>query len=367
MRKSIDQGLTEESSFAFAACAFALCGLNNHSLASYCGKVAEYLVRVSNQKNGHIVVPSLNLSILAFRQPLQACIENFRHAYQEAMTVGDIDWGTIALFQVTNLGIFAPQRGKSLADVEKEYRSNIQEISMYNQKPFAAYCANLNELLFNLVSTSNTGTATLSPPVPVFTEEQDSVVSMYLAKKMLNGLRKVYANRMLIGYLFRDYRLAAEMASKHQDVSSRSMFVAPIENILESFTLALVAHALVRRGDNAERWSNVAAEATATVSKWAEEDSEWNFRHKADLLKAEAAYNLGDNDAAIKLYEAAIAGAGEHCFINEQGLASERFGLFYRAIGDEANARRYFEEAEGYYRTYGATRKADDVHLALLS
>ena len=175
-------GLTPESSFAFSSCAFALCGIDHHDLAAFCAKVSISLLGRFNHSYAHITIPTLNLSILAYRQPLQALAEEFRKANQDAMAVGDIDWAVVSIGQVTNLGIFAPERGRNLGHVHQEFFHNLQELSMYNHVHFSIYAYPLREALSNLrydessghVSATSAGVG--DPPTVRFTEDQNHMV-----------------------------------------------------------------------------------------------------------------------------------------------------------------------------------------------
>jgi len=170
--------------------------------------------------------------------------------------------------------------------------------------------------------------------------------------------RKVCSRRMWLAYLYRNYDFAAKMAAK---IPEDCNFYYGIERIPETFSLGLIAFALIRKGRDVERWTRISTDAMDKLSKWAV-NSEWNFQHKLELLKAEQAWTTsGDELRAADFYNAAIQTAGEHCFINEQALACERFAIFYGETGDLGNARKYFELAEGYYRDWGASRKAEDV------
>lgn len=366
-------GLTPESSFAFSSCAFALCGIDHHDLAAFCAKVSNSLLGRFGQKYAHIAAPTLILSILAYRQPLQALVEEFREAYKNAMAVGDIDWAVVSVAQVTNLSIYAPERGKTLGDVQDEFRHNLQELSMYNHKLFSIYSCPLKEALCNLrrdESVSDSSAGVSDPPTAYFTADQDHMISVCASKNLRNSLRKIYSNRMWLSYLYRRHDLAAECATKHQEFAAGNPMYASIETIVETFYLGLVASAVLRdrlllgsdSDSDVEKWKKILTDVTNKVSRWNQEDSSWNFQHKIDLLHAEQAFTDGDYPRAVEMYESSIKNAGKHSFINELALACERFGLFHQSVGNTMEAHTHLMLSEQHYRAWGATRKADDVH-----
>ena len=54
-----------------------------------------------------------------------------------------------------------------------------------------------------------------------------------------------------------------------------------------------------------------------------------NYQHKYDLIEAEKAQISGDYPAAITLYDAAITGAREQQYTQEEALANELTGEFH--------------------------------------
>ena len=85
IQNSLLRGNTAEMSFAFSAFALVLCHLGKHSLASLCGEVAQALVKKYHGKHSTLVACSLTVSIIAFRQPLQALISICKEAYASGM------------------------------------------------------------------------------------------------------------------------------------------------------------------------------------------------------------------------------------------------------------------------------------------
>ena len=68
------------------------------------------------------------------------------------------------------------------------------------------------------------------------------------------------------------------------------------------------------------------------MKKWAVH-APMNYQHKYDLVAAEKARVLGQNDRAMDLYDRAIAGAAKNGYIQEEALAYELAGEFYQSLG----------------------------------
>jgi GAF domain-containing protein len=86
-----------------------------------------------------------------------------------------------------------------------------------------------------------------------------------------------------------------------------------------------------------------------------------NFQHKYDLVEAEKARVLAQNETAVIYYERAINGAKEQGFIQEEALANERAAEFYLALGREKVAKTYMTEAYYCYIRWGAIAKVRDL------
>jgi signal transduction histidine kinase len=84
-----------------------------------------------------------------------------------------------------------------------------------------------------------------------------------------------------------------------------------------------------------------------------------NFLHKWNLVEAERQRVLGNNDRAREHFDRAISGARRNGYLNDESVANELAGKFYRAVGDDYSARYHIEEACRKYREWGAFAKAD--------
>ena len=86
--------------------------------------------------------------------------------------------------------------------------------------------------------------------------------------------------------------------------------------------------------------------------------SKWNFENKHLLLLTECQYAQGKMEKAAESYQASIYSAKLHKFINEQALACELAGYFYKDQGDETIAMDMFKQANQAYMQWGAIGKA---------
>ncbi len=93
-----------------------------------------------------------------------------------------------------------------------------------------------------------------------------------------------------------------------------------------------------------------------TLANWAGNCPE-NFRHKWLLVEAEVARLRGHPWDAARLYDEAIDGARQQRFVQDEAIAHEAAGRFYRKSGRERIALLYLSSAARAYASWGATAK----------
>jgi PAS domain S-box-containing protein len=86
-----------------------------------------------------------------------------------------------------------------------------------------------------------------------------------------------------------------------------------------------------------------------------------NFLHKYLLVAAEMARIGGKWQAAMDLYDRAIAAARTHQFIQIEALANELAGKFWLSQGKEIFAQFYLRNAHQGYQIWGANRKVEEL------
>ena len=79
------------------------------------------------------------------------------------------------------------------------------------------------------------------------------------------------------------------------------------------------------------------------------------------LLQAEEQFCERDFEEAERLYDAAIKSSKEHKFLNEEALANELAGHFYRDTGRRSKSIPYFVQAIAKYTEWGAVVKANSL------
>lgn len=151
-----------------------------------------------------------------------------------------------------------------------------------------------------------------------------------------------------------------EEARRTATILHRRIQVAPgtllVPEHLFYYCLALTA--TLNRGSWPAKWRARAAilKCHRQLKRWADLCPE-NFRHKYDLVLAEWLATKGRFSDARAFYGAAIQGARENGYTNNEALAYERAARFYISLNASDEARLFMEKAYQCYGRWGATGK----------
>ena len=359
---SLTNGICPESAFAFASAAFLLCNHGHRDLATHCADISLALLKKFDRQYEHVVLLILGLSIHQYRQPMQACVDQIRQAGRMAIASGDVMWGIATIGFIAFNNVWVVERGKTLEDVESEMRSNIQEWSSY--KHFSMDFVMLSfQAVLNLIADASPSDDPSDDPSVLTGEamDQDNALAVFEKMNLVTLKREMFHLRLYLSYLFHRYDVACEMYRLYKEVAASGQIFPTVEVVSVTLYSGLLASAMLKDGGDEIFWRPVAVDSIATMKEFADKDSEWNFRHRYDLMRAELAAVDGDNEVAITAYQASIDNARKHAFSNDLALATERMGLFFLHNGNLTEASNYLKQATELYEAWGSIRKADHV------
>ncbi|RMG22433.1 MAG: GAF domain-containing protein [Bacteroidetes bacterium] len=170
------------------------------------------------------------------------------------------------------------------------------------------------------------------------------------------GLLAFYFNKLYLAYLFEEYEQAMQYAEKidaeYDDIGTVTSL--PAYYLYDSLIrLVYVPHAdraekkrlLKRVYRNQERLKSMAVYAPM------------NYLHKWYLVEAELLRVKGEDLHARGYYEKAIDLARDYEYLNEEALAWELAGKFYRICGKRFLAETFLRQASQAYQRWGAMGK----------
>ena len=350
---TLTHGVCRESAFAFAVFGSVVSRSHEDIMQGYgLGKIALSLMKRLDAK-GYLsrVYAAVYGLINCFVEPLQACEESHKYAYEAGLSTGDVEFANANALLVGCAGAQSGSDLQSLANQLSLYNGKMKEM---NTKTFLTPTQVYECFARNLVGETD-------DPTELIYGGNDLLSDM-LETQNKNALSHYYFARMILAYIFGRYELATEMADQCRKAAPMMRNQRLVNEI---FYLALIALASADEEAKSEA-RDAAAVALKELEGWLG-TSQWNFLHKVKLLKAEIAFHDGNIDDTATLYDDAIRIAGEHRFVHEQALACERCGVFYSNSGSPHIAKGYFTRACEYYLKWGAKRKASDLFQQRIS
>ncbi|KAL7550489.1 hypothetical protein ACHAWF_013710 [Thalassiosira exigua] len=290
----------------------------------------------SNEVSGQVI--GMGTHILCFVEPVQATIDFYHKGHDAAMQSGDVYIALVSKLWHTN-GLFWSSK-VNLEAVKESYAHLRRLTKQYNQLTW----------LTN-VSIAETSTLTLLGLEDEIDRSADLTGS---------HLFQFYCHfhNLYIFYLFGRYDQMILSAKEYVSLKTMVPFLLYIDSC-QSFILGLASF-WIYRALREPVWFDRGCCAKLEMKQWAEA-SEWNFKGKLHLLKAEENYSHGDFESASNCYEIAISTSKVHKFLNDEALACELAGYFFLEQGKEDTSFNYFMRAHEKYGEWGACAKSNDL------
>ena len=128
---------------------------------------------------------------------------------------------------------------------------------------------------------------------------------------------------------------------------------------METFPRAFCLYAAA--GETKERkYDKAASLERSTLQKWVKKGGV-NFVHQLHILDGKDAALKGQETKAKQLYEKAIVTAARGGFLQDAGLANERYALFLLSRNAVIDASHHMKEALRYYSECGASHKVEQL------
>ncbi|MEE9398001.1 MAG: ATP-binding protein [Methylococcales bacterium] len=351
---SIKYGNTSVSLYSYATYGYILCSNYDDIDTGYqFGRLALNLLNKLDDNAMKCKIAQLYYTFVAhWKAHARETIQPLLDGYQSGLETGDIEYLTYCA-QVYSCNLYLI--GYDLVTVEQESAAFAQVFTRLKQSNILILQRIYWQAALNLLGQS-------SDPCLLVGQVFDEKIRLPQLKQSNNSLSlfMTYYNKLLLSYLFQDYRQArtnAEQAAKYAHGNPGALGVV-IFNLYDSLSLLAVCP------DTPETEQNGILERVAAnqerMKYWADH-APMNYLHKFYLVEAERARVLGQDAAAGEYYDQAIELAKEHEYINEEALAYELAGKFYLAKGRTRLAGFYLRDAHYAYRRWGAIAKVKDV------
>ena len=313
------------------------------------GQMAQALLeRFQTKLYNSLISLIFNAFIGHWSEPIRESLIGLLKGIQSGLETGDVNNACYCASVYSNY-IFLS--GEPLESVETKQSQYIQMLVNYKSEFMLDKVRVTAQVVLNLQGKTANPCLLVGEKfneetmLPALRESQNNMVIfvVFLCKSWLN-------------YLFKDYAKSAEYARTASNYSQAAMglMYVPIHNFYYSLAL-LALYPIVARNEQKKHLKEVAS-LQKKMKHWAVKSPE-NYQHKYDLVEAEKARVLGQDEKAAQYYDRAVKGASMNEYIQEAALANERAAEFYWAKGRNKVAQSYLRDAYYGYIHWGATAK----------
>ena len=342
VNRSIRDGNTDQSSFAYGAFALWLVSVEDISSAF---QFSEFSLRLNERfDNRRLRGPLLHLHadhVNFWRRHFATGLPIMEQAFVACLEVGDL---VHAGMQAKETIWHLIENGEALEDV----------LSAATQ--FAAFAKQShNDAVHETIRIQQRFLNSLlgrTPDLLAF-EQIDFDTDTAFANIM----------RMILAVLGGRYEEAMDAAEKAEPVLGEVMAM-PLEATYHFFhALTLAARYPTVSRSQQENYLRLLEEKQKKLGLWAEHCPE-NFENRVALVGAEIARLQGRELDAERLYEQAIRSAAANGFVHQEALAYETAARFHAARGFEAFGTLYLRKARHCYQRWGADAKVRQLDEA---
>jgi PAS domain S-box-containing protein len=354
VNRSIRDGSTDQSSFAYGVFALALVS-HVGDISSAC-QFSELSLRLNERfNNARLRGALLHLHgdhVNFWRRHFVTGLPILEQAFSACLEVGDLVYaGFLAFETVWHL----VEKGDELADV------------LASSNRYAAFAQqSRNDAVYETIRLEQRFIASLQDTTkePLIFDDGsfDEAACLAVIDKASFGCGIVFYHIMkqVLAVIYGRYAEAMASAERAELVLGAAMAM-PIE-ATHHFCQALTLAALCSASSpvDREKHRRLLDEKAMKLRLWAEHSPE-NYRNRYALVCAEIARIDGRDGDAMRLYEEAIRSAHENGFLQNEAIASELAGRFYLAAGLETNGYAHLRNARGCFALWGAHAKVKQL------
>ncbi|MEG5139437.1 MULTISPECIES: trifunctional serine/threonine-protein kinase/ATP-binding protein/sensor histidine kinase [unclassified Microcoleus] len=355
IQQGVKYGNSLYASIAYAYYGAILCRLGDINSGYQFGELAIMLLdKFQSRSLKSRVYAVFSCFIKHWKSDLNSVLGYLMEGFQTGMETGDLEYAGYCVNEYCNYKLLM---GEPLELVEQEtgkyvklmqqlkLEMAVQHISIRRQAGLN-FCGKSVESC-HLVGESFNEVETL--PALIEAKSFLLVCLIYNAKAQLNFFFKNYVQALDNSRLFTKYEEAAA-----------GLYVVSISNFYYSLSL-LALFPQAGKGEQKQYLKKV-IQFQKKMKKWAD-CAPMNHQHKYDLVEAEKARVLGQNERAMDYYDRAIAGSHKNKYIPEEALAYELAGEFYESLGKEIISQAYLTKAYYAYIRWGALAKVTDLEF----
>jgi predicted ATPase/signal transduction histidine kinase/tRNA A-37 threonylcarbamoyl transferase component Bud32 len=351
---SIQYGNSPLSAYGYVSYGMLLCGVLSDIDSGYqFGKLAIKLGEQFATKEIKAKIDFMfNCFIKQWKEQIKETTQPLLKAFKTGLETGDIEY---SCYSVANYSHHCYWSGEHLESTVQNYIKYTDLMLKYKQHLVADQTKLGREFVLNLLDQSGNKFKFVGDNF-----DENEIIITWERTKNYTFIAYFYLFKSVLFYLFNENIKAVEVAGLTEKY--KGSLGALIHSSEHNFyySLILLAHYPATTKTEQKQYLKKVASHQKQMKTWAHH-APMNFQHKYDLVEAEKARVLAQNETAVIYYERAINGAKEQGFIQEEALANERAAEFYLALGREKVAKTYMTEAYYCYIRWGAVAKVRDL------
>ena len=353
---SLKYGNTAESAIFYANFGAILCMHGQVEQGSQLGQISVLLL---DKFNAELFKPKLFTTLGLFILPRYEHIDKSISVMLEGIQIG-LDTGDtmFAGYLASGYSYHVFFSGKNLEVIAGELEKYANLLHSLGQQVTHHYISSCLQTVNNLLTIRRDVNTINTLSGKWFDEE--SVLPQFIEEKNNVGVFNIYLCKLLLCYLFYDYKNAyanAILADKYV-VKTIGLFLQPIFHFYYSLTCLQLSIDTTKR----ERRKLLKQVRTnqLKLKRWAQY-APMNYLHKYYLVQAQYAEATNDKKMAGLYYDKAIDMARQNRFVNDEALANELAAKFYILQGKEKIAKIYLNDAFYCYKKWGAIAKIKQI------
>jgi len=350
VRTTVERGSSPLGAFAFAFYGVLTAGVYQDIETGYAfGQLGnETLERFGAEPLRAKLINLFDVFVRHWKEHLRNSLESLPRGLQSGIDHGDFEYGSYNAIQHGKHLVFC---GEPLEDVLAHQARSIQTIEKLRMGYHLDFARVWQQLARNLSGRADDALTLKSSDY-----DADALLPGLLAQSSHFLVFNIYCSQMMLHYFLgapEDALAVGERACPY-----RRNVPGMAELAQHNFFHSLSLLACLVDGDaagNRRRLRQVVLNQRM-LAFWARH-APMNFQHKHDLVQAERLRRSRHPERAGPVYEAAIAGARAHYFLNDQALATECYGAYLLEQGQRFLASVALRESIRLYGQWQAHAK----------
>lgn len=349
----IDYGNSALSAFAYGFYGLLMSGTGKLDAGYQSGLIAIKILEKFAAKELKAKVYNLfNSNIRSWKEHARNSVAPLQEAVQGGLEMGDLEWGGYCAGNFCAYTFFTEENLETAVQKQRIYLDLVIKIKQEIPINFSAVWRQLG-LNFQIPNDDNcllTGESF----------DESEMLPRLIAAKTGTVLFVFYVAKTILSYQFKKYEQALEYVALAFEQAGSAFGFMQVAVLNFYHSLILLANYQSVNVEEQKRYLETVETNQEQMKYWATH-APMNYQHKYLLVEAEKARVLGEVLTAMELYDAAIQGAKEQRYKQEEAIGNELAAEFYLGIGREKIAKTYMTEAYYVYIAWGAIAKVKDL------